>query len=241
MTKNESCDSMHESVKSFKSSMDNSYFGKDKNDIPSKEVLCKEEVICCSMDSGFWDCHINGTAAISFSNHPVYDQNLGEETCDEVLLSVDKILELLAHDLERYANVSLDAHVVPCGIPSQGEVISPRFDVEFDIKSEYLLSSFGGVCDNRSSINTHDDYSNKESTNREKFHFVSDYYHANYTKIGFEYNKEAKARSDKSDSEFSLYVDDKFKVHSNELFDEDYNQHDLCQNFHDSFSDLVNN
>ena len=53
MAENESCDSMHESVESFNSCIDNSSFGKDENDTPSKEVLCKEEVICCSNDSSF--------------------------------------------------------------------------------------------------------------------------------------------------------------------------------------------
>ena len=134
MIENKLCNNVHESVESSNNSMNISSFNKDENDTPSKEVLCKEKVICCSNDYDFSYFHTNFTVAISFSDKSDYDQSHEDLNCDEVLLSVDEILELLAHDLKRYANVSLDAHAFPYGISSQGEVISPRFDVEFDIK-----------------------------------------------------------------------------------------------------------
>lgn len=121
-------------------------------------------------------------------------------------MSVDEIFELLAHDLKRYANVSLVSHLFPCYVSSQDEVRSPRFDAKIDIKSEYSLSIFGGVCDNISSFNTHDEFSCEESTIRENFYIISDSYHVDNTEVDFDcsYDKEEKAISCKSDFEFSL-------------------------------------
>lgn len=67
------------------------------------------------------------------SSHLNNNHNQGEETCSEILLSVDEISNLLDHDFERYANLSKDACVVPHFAFPYGEVISPKFDVEEDV------------------------------------------------------------------------------------------------------------
>ena len=60
-------------------------------------------------------------------------------------MNVDEILELLACDWGRYANVSKNTLVFPCYVSSQDEVLSLKVDVESDTKSEYYVLSFGGV------------------------------------------------------------------------------------------------
>ena len=70
------------------------------------------------------------------------------------------------------------------------------------------MSSFGGVCDNGLSVNTHDKFYYEESTIRDKFPIVSYFYHPNNTLFYFLYCK--------SGSESSLCADescnDEFKV-----------------------------
>lgn len=64
---------MHENEESSNNSMDNFSFDENEDETPSEEVLCKEEVICCSNDSNFSDYHTNGIAAISLSEQLGYD------------------------------------------------------------------------------------------------------------------------------------------------------------------------
>lgn len=73
------------------------------------------------------------------------------------MLNSNEILELLACDCERYVNASKDALDLPCYIFSQDEVLSPKFYVEDNTKSEHYVSSFGGVYENSSNVNRHDD------------------------------------------------------------------------------------
>lgn len=75
------------------------------------------------------------------------------------MLSVDQILDLLAHDFERYANQSRDACALTRYANSYGEVMSPIFDVEddVDVVSYFSMSTLGGVCDDNSCITTYDD------------------------------------------------------------------------------------
>lgn len=44
------------------------------------------------------------SAVVNVTRHQDNDISQGEEIRDEVLLSVDEISNLLAHDFERYAN-----------------------------------------------------------------------------------------------------------------------------------------
>jgi hypothetical protein len=85
-----------------------------------------------------------------------------------------------------------------------------------------------------------------ENTIREKFSTVSYYFHADDTEVGFDcsYDEEERDGGCKFDSELPFYADksyddkfDEFKVHSNELLHEDYDydQHIICEHFHDSF------
>ena len=127
---------MCESEENSSSSSENSSCDEsDYDDVPSDEVFCKEEETCYYKDSNFSDCSTDVTIVITILHQSEYDQSQEEQTCDEVLLNVDEISELLAHDCERYANVFKDDPNFPCNVFSQDEVLSPKFYAESDIKS----------------------------------------------------------------------------------------------------------
>ena len=146
------------------------------------------------------------------------------------MLSVDEISNLLAHNFERYANLSKDVCVFPHFAISYDEVISPKFDVEEDIVLEYAISSFGGVCDASLYINTHDEfYVEKEDVVIRSLagSFSSCFHEA---KIHLACSCDEESNSDEM-------------VYSNDLFEEniDTNQHIMNMQFHDDSCDLVSN
>ena len=109
------------------------------------KVLSQEEELCSDHIFGFLECITNKSFVTNMSSCPDNDLSQGGETRDQILLSVDEISDLLAHDFKRYANQSKDACILTCYANSYGEVISPNFDVEEDTVSEYVMSGLGGV------------------------------------------------------------------------------------------------
>lgn len=68
----------------------------------------KEEDVCDDQDVDFSEYITKKFAITNVPSHPDNDLSQGEETSSEILLSVDEISNLLAHDFERYANLSKD-------------------------------------------------------------------------------------------------------------------------------------
>lgn len=157
---------------------------------------------------------------------------------DEVLLSIDKILVLLAHDFERYENISKDAHNLHCYVFSHNEVTSLRFDVEGDINLEYFESSSGGVCGSSLNVNTNDNFyyvknvlemRSRDDTFSSCFHEVE---------MSSDYSCDEKGSDD-----ISLDGFDMFEAHSYKMFEEDIDidQHSECEHFHDDSYTLIIN
>ena len=90
------------------------------------EVLCEEEEVCYGHGSDFLDYVTNESTISSCSIYLDNSHNQGEEVCNEVLLSVDEISDLLALDFERYANLSKDICALPHSAFSCDEVLSPK-------------------------------------------------------------------------------------------------------------------
>ena len=164
------------------------------------------------------------------SSYPNNNYTQGEETSDEVLLCVNEISGLLAHDFERYENLSKDVCTFPLFSFSYDEVISPKFYAKEDIILEYSMSSLGGVCDGSSYINTHDDF-NVEKKYVEIGYVSSSFYSCFHeAEIHFDFSYDEESNSNEM-------------VHSNELFEEniDMDQHIVKMQFHDDSCDLVSN
>ena len=162
------------------------------------------------------------------SSYPDNDLSQGEETRDEVLLSVDEISDLLAHDFERYANQSKDACVLTRYANSCGKVNSPKFDVEEDVVSECAMSSVGGVCDSNLYISTRDDYHVKNAGIRVVADSRFSCFHEDEIHSDSSYDK-------KSNTNEIVYPSELFEKE----FDTDH--HIVNTQFHDNSYDLGSN
>jgi hypothetical protein len=122
------------------------------------EVLSQEEELCDDQISDFSGCVTNMSIVTNMSSHLDNDLSQGEEMDGEILLSVDEISDLLAHDFQRYANQPKDAYVLTCYANSCDEVSSPKYDDEEDVILEYAMSGLGGVCDSNLYVNAHNNF-----------------------------------------------------------------------------------
>ena len=121
--------------------------------------------------------------------------------------------------------------------------------MERDIKSKQSLLDFGGVYDSTSNVFAHDDLLDVGDVSEEKFDVVSNYYHVGLAAMCLDVSYDGEENSESCQSKFGFPLcankssKDNFKVHSDIVLDgeNDYDQNDLCQHFHDSFSDLVTN
>lgn len=95
------------------------------------------------------------------------------------------------------------------------------------------MSSFGGVYDSSSNVNTHYNLSNVGNITKETFSADSNSSHVVYSDLDFPFCAD----------EFSGNEFDRFEVHSNEFLerDNDNNQQVVCEHFHGIFCSLVTN
>ena len=194
------------------------------------EVLSEKEDMCDNHKSDF-SCSVTNEAVVTnLSSYPDNDLSQGEETKNEILLSVDEISDLLAHDFKRYANQSKDACVLtryafPCN-----EVVSPKYDVEEGTVSEYDMPGLGGVCDHNLYINAHNDFY-VENENRGVRSVVDSLFSCCHeTEIN-------------SDSSYDDIRNTSEVVYPSELFEKDFDtdQYILGTQIHDNFYDLGSN
>ena len=115
--------------------------------MPVVEVLSKKGDVLDNHNYNFSISNTNESIVTNFSSYLDNDLSQGKQTRDKILLSVDEISDLLAHDFERYANQSKDACILTCYANSCDEVISPNYDVEEDTILEYVMSSVESICD----------------------------------------------------------------------------------------------
>lgn len=199
--------------------------------MPVVEVSSKEEDVCDDQNVAFSQCITNKSTIVNVPSHLNNNHSQGEETRDEVLLSVDEIFDLLAHDFERYANLYKDAYALPRFAILYGEVISPKFDVEEDVVLEYALSSLGGVCDGNLYINTLDNfYVENENVG---IRFVSDSWFSCFHEDEIHL-----------DSSYEKNINSNELVYPSELFEENFDmdhQHIVRRNFHDDSYELRSN
>jgi hypothetical protein len=104
------------------------------NKFEHADVLNNEDV-CDNGCYDFSDFITNGFAVENFLEQPDNDHGQVEETCGNILLSIDKISLLLAHDFKKYANVSKAVCTLPCHSFPYDEVVSPKFDAEVEVRS----------------------------------------------------------------------------------------------------------
>lgn len=172
----------------------------------------------------------NESTVVNVSSHLDNDLIQGEEISNEILLSVDEISDLLAHDFERYANLSKDACILKCYANSCGEVSSPKFDVEEDVVLEYAMSTLGGVCDGSLYVNAPNDF----HVEKKSIEIRSD-----VGSLSFCFHKTER----NSDSSCDKESNSNGLVYSSELFEGifDMDQHVVRRQFHYNSCDLVSN
>ena len=96
---------------------------------------CYDDIGEESYDNNYFT---NSSTISSCSSYLDNSHSQREEVCNEVLLSVDELSDLLTLDFDRYANLSKDVCSLPCFALSCDEVFSPQFDVEENLVLEYI-------------------------------------------------------------------------------------------------------